>query len=213
MRKFLLILIPIGALLGLSGVASANNSINHTGCHHGNSEKPCKPDPNPDHGHDCDNKSGGNQDHCHSTTTTTQPPTTTTTEHESTTTTTEPSETTTTTAPIITTTTTSAPTTTTTGQPVTTTTALPGVTTTTTTAPPAVTILPPTTIEGTHCTDATGHSFVTSLDVCPPVATAPVTPAAPTGPLPHTGANTKLLLMLGLGLGLAGMSIRKFATR
>jgi hypothetical protein len=33
-------------------------------CHHGNSGKPCRPDPQPGHGNDCSNPSGGNQDHC-----------------------------------------------------------------------------------------------------------------------------------------------------
>src|SRR5262245_49817807 len=46
-------------------------------CSHGNSGKPCRPDPQPDHGADCDahGKGGRNEDHCLPT----SPPTTTTT--------------------------------------------------------------------------------------------------------------------------------------
>lgn len=36
-------------------------------CEHGNSQKPCKEDPQPDHGNECDehgNKGGQNEDHC-----------------------------------------------------------------------------------------------------------------------------------------------------
>src|ERR1700752_1112350 len=50
------------------------------GCDHGHTGKDCKPDPQPDHGKDCDehgNHGGVNEDHCAPTTTTTQPPTTT----------------------------------------------------------------------------------------------------------------------------------------
>lgn len=67
------------------------------GCDHGNSNKPCKDDPQPDHGSECDvhgNHGGVNEDHCNGTTTTTAPPTTTTTApvvDEPTTTTTAPS--------------------------------------------------------------------------------------------------------------------------
>src|SRR5262245_15400299 len=49
-------------------------------CEHGNSGQPCKPDPQPEHGQDCDEhgpfEGGVNEDHCLPTTTTT--PTTTT---------------------------------------------------------------------------------------------------------------------------------------
>jgi hypothetical protein len=55
-------------------------------CSHGNSDKPCKPDPQPEHGQDCDDhgRARGNEDHCGpgetttSTTTETTPTTTTT---------------------------------------------------------------------------------------------------------------------------------------
>lgn len=69
------------AVLGSANGAAANNSENQTGCHHGNSNKPCKVDPQSEHGNDCTNPSGGNQDHCADTTTTTvstQPSTSTT---------------------------------------------------------------------------------------------------------------------------------------
>jgi hypothetical protein len=54
-------------------------------CGHGNSQKPCKDDPQPDHGKDCDqhgNNGGVNEDHCKSETTPTEttPTETTTTE-------------------------------------------------------------------------------------------------------------------------------------
>ena len=52
-------------------------------CEHGNSGQDCKPDPQPEHGQDCDehgpNEGGVNEDHCLSTTTTTTPSTSTTT--------------------------------------------------------------------------------------------------------------------------------------
>ena len=70
-------------------------------CEHGNSNKPCKPDPQPDHGKDClpHGKGGKNEDHCAPGTTTTtttttvpddDPPGTTTTTTTSTTTETQP---------------------------------------------------------------------------------------------------------------------------
>jgi hypothetical protein len=41
-------------------------------CSHGNSDKPCKPDPQPGHGSECDDhgNASGNEDHCAATTTT-----------------------------------------------------------------------------------------------------------------------------------------------
>src|SRR4029079_18538340 len=72
-------------------------------CEHGNSGQECKPDPQPEHGQDCDEhgpKEGGvNEDHCLSTTTTTTPSTSTTTTTPSTSTTTTTTSTTTTTTP------------------------------------------------------------------------------------------------------------------
>jgi hypothetical protein len=40
-------------------------------CSHGNSDKPCKPDPQPGHGSECDDhgNASGNEDHCTATTT------------------------------------------------------------------------------------------------------------------------------------------------
>jgi hypothetical protein len=40
-------------------------------CSHGNSDKPCKPDPQPGHGSECDDhgNASGNEDHCAATTT------------------------------------------------------------------------------------------------------------------------------------------------
>ncbi len=75
-------------------------------CEHGNSQKPCKDDPQPNHGQDCEehgNQGGQNEDHCKTDT----PPTETT-----------PTETTTTTEPTPagTTPTTTTPTTTTPGE-------------------------------------------------------------------------------------------------
>jgi hypothetical protein len=57
-----------GALLLFQGVtASAGTGYGTGDCHHGNSNKPCKEDPQPTHGKDClkHGKHGGeNQDHC-----------------------------------------------------------------------------------------------------------------------------------------------------
>jgi hypothetical protein len=49
-------------------------------CSHGNSDKPCKPDPQPEHGKDCDDHgvARGNEDHCGPTTPTETTPTETT---------------------------------------------------------------------------------------------------------------------------------------
>lgn len=95
-------------LLAVPGSAT-NNDPHHEeqdGCDHGNTSKPCRPDPQPDHGQDCvehGNHGGINEDHCLVTTTTTRP-------NETTTTTTAP--------PATTTTTTQPPTTVTTEPPV-----------------------------------------------------------------------------------------------
>ena len=48
-------------------------------CEHGNSQKPCKEDPQPDHGKDCEehgNHGGVNEDHCKADETTTEETTT-----------------------------------------------------------------------------------------------------------------------------------------
>lgn len=114
-------------------------------CSHGNTGKPCRPDPQPDRGKDCEphGKQGGvNEDHCkdethpptttETTTTTTHPPTTT---HPTTTTPTTPTPTTPTTTTTSTTPTETTPTTTTPTTPIPTT---PTTTTPTTPTPPAV---------------------------------------------------------------------------
>lgn len=91
MKKFIFALI-----IGLFGVtfvtpAMATNGNSHwnedDGCNHGNSHKSCRPDPQPEHGKDCEehgNHGGNNEDHCDdsdtpvssstTTTTTTKPP-------------------------------------------------------------------------------------------------------------------------------------------
>jgi hypothetical protein len=59
------------AALGILGMASAGLAADPPGqgpCNHGNSGKECKPDPQPDHGADCDehgpHEGGVNEDHC-----------------------------------------------------------------------------------------------------------------------------------------------------
>lgn len=112
-------------------------------CSHGNSNKPCRPDPQPGHGKDCDkhgNNGGVNEDHCGATTTTI--PTTTTTTTTPTTTTVTTTVPTTTTVPVTTTetSTVTVPTTT-----VATTTTVPVVTTTPSTTETTTTTAPSTT--------------------------------------------------------------------
>lgn len=60
---------------GLGSVVYADPPSSPPGqgeCNHGNSNKPCKPDPQPDHGEDCEehgpNEGGVNEDHCASVT-------------------------------------------------------------------------------------------------------------------------------------------------
>jgi hypothetical protein len=59
------------AALGILGMASAGLAADPPGqgpCSHGNSGKECKPDPQPDHGAECDehgpHEGGVNEDHC-----------------------------------------------------------------------------------------------------------------------------------------------------
>jgi hypothetical protein len=111
--------IVVMAALGVIGLASAGLATGNDGppgqgpCNHGNSGKECKPDPQPEHGKDCDehgpNEGGVNEDHCLGTTTET------TTETTTGTTTTTPT-TTTTTATTTPDTTTDLPTAVTTGE-------------------------------------------------------------------------------------------------
>jgi hypothetical protein len=92
-------------------------------CEHGNSGQECKPDPQPEHGKDCEdhgNLGGVNEDHCLGTTDSTPTVDTTTTEQPtSTSTSSTTNETTTTNQPTTKDATTTAPTTTTTAQPTT----------------------------------------------------------------------------------------------
>ena len=124
----------------LAAVALAQNSPPGQGdCGHGNTNKPCKPDPQPGHGKDCDehgNHGGVNEDHCAGETT--PPPTVT----EPPPTTTEPPPTVTDPPPTVTTppTSTSPPT-----SPIPPVTTSPSVPPVTTTAPPVTTTAPPRT--------------------------------------------------------------------
>jgi hypothetical protein len=87
MKKIVFVLMMSLSGLALASPALATNSNSHwnenDGCDHGNSHKPCRPDPQPTHGKDCEthgNHGGINEDHCSGdSTTTTQPPVTTTT--------------------------------------------------------------------------------------------------------------------------------------
>lgn len=153
---FSLVCVALGIGTAVALAAKPSSPPGQDPCSHGNSNKPCKPDPQPEHGKDCEphgkGPGGKNEDHC-APVTTTEPPTTTTepppppppTTTTPTTTTTTP--TTTTTTPTATTTT---PGTTTTAPTATTTTTTPSTTTTTTTptetttssTPPKV-IVPP----------------------------------------------------------------------
>jgi hypothetical protein len=154
------------------------------GCDHGHTGKPCRPDPQPDHGKDCvkHGKHGGiNEDHCASTTSTTQPPTTTTTQPEVTTTTVP--EVTTTTQPEV----------------------------TTTTEPPAVTTTQPPVVTGTQCVTPDGFAYTTSLSECPPAAEVPVVNQTPITALPHTGAWSLYLALLGTAAGLTGLGLMLFS--
>ena len=130
MRKWLLMIAAAATLAVPSAVAFADQPPAPPGqgeCEHGNSGQECKPDPQPEHGQDCEEhgpfEGGVNEDHCLLTTTTTvtttsAPPvttvTTTSTPVESVSTTTTAAEsttsTTTTVAPTSTTTTTTSPT-------------------------------------------------------------------------------------------------------
>jgi hypothetical protein len=79
MRRVIAILtLAAGSLLVVQGVTAASPGIGQGPCHHGNSNKDCRPDPQPLHGKDCEHHGGngknshanttgngsGNQDHC-----------------------------------------------------------------------------------------------------------------------------------------------------
>lgn len=73
MKKVIMLAAMIAAF-GLGGAAAFAGTSDkppsppgQPDCEHGNSQKPCKDDPNPDHGQDCDehgNQGGQNEDHC-----------------------------------------------------------------------------------------------------------------------------------------------------
>ena len=86
MKKFLVILAMVASASLPVIAASATPPTEPPGqgeCEHGNSGQECKPDPQPEHGEDCEehgpNEGGVNEDHCLSTVppTTSPPPTTT----------------------------------------------------------------------------------------------------------------------------------------
>jgi len=72
MRKMAALLIAVGLLLTAGSMVAyaAPGNPHHEeqdGCDHGNANKPCKDDPQPDHGQDClehGNHGGINEDHC-----------------------------------------------------------------------------------------------------------------------------------------------------
>lgn len=85
MKKTLFVISCVVAGLISTTPAMANQGNPHQeeqdGCDHGATGKPCKADPQPDHGKDCvkhGNHGGINEDHCSSTTTTTTTTTSTT---------------------------------------------------------------------------------------------------------------------------------------
>jgi hypothetical protein len=66
-----IVVVAAFGVLGMSsaGLATANDGPPGQGpCNHGNSGKECKPDPQPEHGQECDehgpNEGGVNEDHC-----------------------------------------------------------------------------------------------------------------------------------------------------
>ena len=190
-------------------------------CEHGNSGQDCKPDPQPEHGQDCDehgpNEGGVNEDHCLSTTTTTTPST-------STTTTTTPdcteahpcggdceedhgpldctTSTTTTTTPETTTTRGASP-------PVTSTVSTTTTTTPTTTASSTTT----TAVLGTTTTESSGGAAPAASVAKPKHGVKGQVRSATAGQLPFTGFPAWILAIAGSMLLLSGLGIRRFATK
>ncbi len=193
MRRIATILFAVGTIFVAASPAFATAK---TDCHHGNSNKPCRPDPQPTHGKDCTHPSKGNpaginQDHCTggvpSTTTTTLPETTTTTLP------TVNPPTTTTTVPILT---------------------PPGTSTPVSPIPNTPITTDPVT-PSTHCVTPDGYPYTTSYDTCPlpivPTVTT-VVPVQPITALPHTGAASDILALVGvfcLGAGGACLLLRR----
>jgi len=69
-KRYVVAIVLVSAL-GILGMASAGLAADPPGqgpCSHGNSGKECKPDPQPDHGAECDehgpHEGGVNEDHC-----------------------------------------------------------------------------------------------------------------------------------------------------
>jgi len=193
-------------------------------CQHGNSGQDCKPDPQPEHGKDCQdhgNLGGVNEDHCLGATDSTTTTNTTTSEEttsSSTSTTTDETttdETTTTDQPTTTDETTTTSTTTTTAQPST-----PGSTTTSITTtnaqspettdsgaftPPAV-VVPngQETPADTPATKPNLHKVLSQL-----TTKADAEPAATPHELPFTGLRAWIGAMFGLLLVVGGLVIRR----
>lgn len=181
-RKLLLAALFVGTLMAVSSPSAATQNNPHheqeDGCDHGATGKPCKADPQPDHGQECEthgNHGGENEDHCLNTTTTTVPPTTTTTAVPSSDTTT-----TSTTAPSL------QRTTIPTDSPITTTPSLGCMT------PDGQPYL--TNVEQGGCPDAI------TVPSTAPIATTQRTD------LPHTGWDAGLLFVIGTAVLLAGLS-------
>ena len=68
--------ILIGLAGGTAAIALGGNPPGQDPCSHGATGKPCRPDPQPEHGKDCEhhgNKGGVNEDHCGPATTDTTP--------------------------------------------------------------------------------------------------------------------------------------------
>ena len=69
-ERFLIGVIAVAMLTWLAlgvfiGVQAAHGSPGEAPCSHGNSGQDCRPDPQPDHGKDCNQPNGdGNEDHC-----------------------------------------------------------------------------------------------------------------------------------------------------
>jgi len=151
-RVFLVVVLSTMAVVGGFAVAraAAPSPPGQNPCSHGNSGKPCRPDPQPEHGQDClphGNHGGENEDHCEGSTAT--EPTTTTPTTTTPTTPTTPTTTTTTTAPSPTGTTPTTP------NPTTPASTVPGSTTTAPVASPT----PGETVKTTTATETGPYPF------------------------------------------------------
>jgi hypothetical protein len=192
-------------------------------CQHGNSGQECKPDPQPEHGKECQdhgNLGGVNEDHCLGTTDST--PTTETTTPDQTTSSSTPTttdETTTTNQPTTTddATTTSAPTTTTTAQPTAQVSTNTSITTTDVQSsedtgsgaftPPAVRPSGQQTTPGSPATNSSRHEVLSKQTKVE--ARSVSEGKAKPGELPFTGFPTWMIAGLGLLLLAGGLVIRR----